>query len=213
MVRHLHHKDRRAGDLALHLAVQTGDILSTGDLADTLASTTLTCLDHDRVADAIGTGKCVLRGGDIGLVIHRLRDAGLLVVDPQIISVPGNRRHTSRLGDNGGSDFISQGLHGLCGRADESHFVLQLGKTSRQGRVLTGVAPHRHHRINLQVLGDLADEVDVGIVVVIGTTRNVHHLVCHPDVLRICAHVFGCGHNHKLNHSFIPESFEGPSSD
>lgn len=38
-------------------------------------------------------------------------------------------------------------------------------------------------------------------------------LIGHPDVVRICLQVFGCGHDRKLNCPLIAKSLVGPFAD
>lgn len=71
------------------------------------------------------------------------------------------------------------------------------------------MAPHGHDCINSVTGRDFADKVNIRVVVVVRTSRNVDHFVCHADVFSIRAHVFRCRHHDKLNLVIIFDTMSG----
>jgi hypothetical protein len=80
-----------------------------------------------------------------------------------------------------------------------TYFMPQLQQRGWKSRIFTGVTPHGHHRIHFQALSDLTDQVDVGIIIVIGSSWNINHLVGHSDIFSIGSHVLWSRHNDKFD--------------
>ena len=63
-------------------------------------------------------------------------------------------------------------------------------------------------------LGDVEDEVDVGVVVVVGPAPDLHHVVGHLDVLGVGLEVLGSDHDDKLDGPLLGgEVLVGPPPD
>jgi hypothetical protein len=57
------------------------------------------------------------------------------------------------------------------------------------------------------------DELDVGVVVVVGSARNLNVLVCHSDVVCVCLQIFWRGHDGELDGALVAERLVCPFSD
>lgn len=73
--------------------------------------------------------------------------------------------------------------------------------------------PARPDAIDIGPIRHLDDELDISIVVVVGTAGNLHKLVSHANVLCINAHVLWCRHSHQSHCSFIPKCLVSPAAD
>lgn len=73
-------------------------------------------------------------------------------------------------------------------------------------------APTGPDSVHIGTVCHLDNELDIAIVVVVGTARDLHKLVSHADVLRINAHVLGCGHGDQSNRALIAKGLVGPAA-
>lgn len=62
-------------------------------------------------------------------------------------------------------------------------------------------------------LGDIDNEVDVGVVVVVGTAGHLDVLVGHANVIGIHLKIFGGGHDREFDCTLMTESLIGPFPD
>lgn len=69
--------------------------------------------------------------------------------------------------------------------------------------VLAGVAPPSPHRLDLSALGNLHNEIHVGVVAVVGAARHIDVFIRKVDVLGVGLHVFGRHHHHKLDGALV----------
>jgi len=67
--------------------------------------------------------------------------------------------------------------------------------------------------VDAHTLSYINDELDVGVVVVVGTARHLDVLVCHSDVVSVGSQVLGGGHDGELNGTLIAKGLVRPSSD
>jgi hypothetical protein len=86
-----------------------------------------------------------------------------------------------------------------CVYEETTDLMRQLQKGRRQVRILTRMTPHRHDCINAVASGDLTNQVDVCVVIVVCPPWNIDDFVGHSNVLRIRPHIFRSRHNNKLN--------------
>lgn len=56
----------------------------------------------------------------------------------------------------------------------------------------------------------LANELHIGIVVVVGASGDFHQSISHANVLGIRPHVFGSGHSDDLDGPLHAKRLEGP---
>mmetsp|Transcript_106671 Transcript_106671/g.340411 ORF Transcript_106671/g.340411 Transcript_106671/m.340411 type:complete len:442 (-) Transcript_106671:363-1688(-) len=194
----LHDKDGGAWRrLVLHLREVGVNLLSAGAHPDALAAAALGCLDHDRIADALGD-----RGGLGGrfhetLLEDLIRDGSFRgEVGSQPISGPRDRGHTRSLREDIRANLIAEDRHHRCRRANKGH--TELLKFGRQRRVLRGVAPARPDSIDLLSPRCLADEVHVCVVVHILAGRNLNECICQADELCVRIQVISRRHHNKF---------------
>jgi hypothetical protein len=67
--------------------------------------------------------------------------------------------------------------------------------------------------VNASSLGNVNDQIDVRVVVVVASTRNFDISISHTNVLGVDSQVFGSGHDGELNGSLVAESFVSPFAD
>lgn len=73
--------------------------------------------------------------------------------------------------------------------------------------------PSSPHGVDVHTLCDIDDELDVGIVVVIGASRDLNIMVRHSDILCVGLQIFGSGHDGEVNGSLVAERLVSPFSD
>ena len=61
-------------------------------------------------------------------------------------------------------------------------------------------------------LSYIDDKVDVGVIVVVASTRDFDISIGHPDVLGIDPQILRGGHDREFDGSLIPKSLVGPLS-
>ena len=59
---------------------------------------------------------------------------------------------------------------------------------------------------------DIDNELDVGVVVVVSTTRHFNVLVSHSDVVGVGRQIFWRRHHSELDGALVAEGFVGPFS-
>jgi hypothetical protein len=62
-------------------------------------------------------------------------------------------------------------------------------------------------------LSDVDNKVDIGVIVVVGSTGNFNISISHPDVLGVNSQILGRGHDGEFYCTFGTESLVGPFSD
>lgn len=74
-------------------------------------------------------------------------------------------------------------------------------------------APASPDSVHVSAFGNVDDEIDIGVVVVVGAAGNLNVLVGHANVLGIDRQVFRSGHDNKLNGALEAKCFVGPFAD
>jgi hypothetical protein len=64
--------------------------------------------------------------------------------------------------------------------------------------------------VNVHTLGHINDELDVGVVVVVGATGDLDVLVRHADVVCVGRQVLGGGHDGELDGALIAQCLVCP---
>lgn len=198
------------------------------DHADALSSATLGRLDHDRVANLCRALEALVGVVDARLLVNLVRDGDEAVVGRRHLvdarTGPVHARDLRVLRDDGRRDLVAERAHGRAGRADEDNLVLRGGERFGQARVLRGVTPVRKTRnmisdqgradeerdesrdapagpdgVNARALRNIDNDVDVGIIVVVGATGHLDVLVGHANVVGVDAQVFRGRHDDKLD--------------
>lgn len=67
--------------------------------------------------------------------------------------------------------------------------------------------------MHVHALCNIHNELNIGIVVVVGTARYLDVVVGHPNVVRVGLQIFGCGHDGKLYRPLIAKCFVRPLTD
>ena len=75
------------------------------------------------------------------------------------------------------------------------------------------MTPARPHCVRTDALGDVDDELHVGVVIVVGTAWHRHELVGELDVGSVGLDVVGRGHGDELDHVVAPKGLKGPLPD
>mmetsp|Transcript_28183 Transcript_28183/g.59291 ORF Transcript_28183/g.59291 Transcript_28183/m.59291 type:complete len:252 (+) Transcript_28183:748-1503(+) len=182
---------------------------------NSLSSSSLRSLNHDGKSDLTRRLTSFESTRDTCLIKRFFGQCSRLNVVRRhdITPIPSNARHTRILRYDRGADLVSQGVHGRPRRPDEFDGGVALGESVGQGRFFGGVAPASPHGLNAMEAGEFDDEGDVGVVVVIGASRDVDYDVAHADVFRIRPQILRSGHDDEGNGSLVSEHFIGPSAD
>jgi hypothetical protein len=67
--------------------------------------------------------------------------------------------------------------------------------------------------MNAGSLSHIDDKVNVGVVVVVASTRHLDVSIGHPDVLGVNPQIFRGSHDREFDGSLIPKRLVGPFSD
>lgn len=62
-------------------------------------------------------------------------------------------------------------------------------------------------------LSDIDNKVDIGVIVVVGSTGNLYISVGHSDVLGIDSQILRCSHDGELDRTLGTKGLVGPFSD
>jgi hypothetical protein len=62
-------------------------------------------------------------------------------------------------------------------------------------------------------LSDVDNKVDIGVIVVVGSTRNFNISIGHSNVFGVNSQILGRGHDGEFDSTFGTESLVGPFSD
>jgi hypothetical protein len=75
-----------------------------------------------------------------------------------------------------------------------------------------GDLPASPNGVHVHSFGNIDDELDVGVVVVVGATGNLDVVICHPDVVGVGLQILGRGHDCELDGPLVAEHLVGPFS-
>lgn len=66
--------------------------------------------------------------------------------------------------------------------------------------------------VDVHPLGDIHDQLHVGVVVVVGASRHFNVVVCHSDVVCVGLQILGGGHDGELDGALVAECLVRPFS-
>lgn len=66
--------------------------------------------------------------------------------------------------------------------------------------------------VDIHPLGNIYDQLHIGVVVVVGAARHFDVVVCHSDVVCVGLQIFGRGHDRKLDGALVAERLVSPFS-
>ena len=72
------------------------------------------------------------------------------------------------------------------------------------------ILPSCPNGVNVHALGHVDNELNVGVVVVVGATGDLDILVRHTDVVCVGRQVLGSGHDGELDGALIAQRFVCP---
>mmetsp|Transcript_48480 Transcript_48480/g.113585 ORF Transcript_48480/g.113585 Transcript_48480/m.113585 type:complete len:411 (-) Transcript_48480:359-1591(-) len=193
----LHHKDGRSRHLVLNLEEAALEILLFLHHSDAFAPSSLRSLDHHRKPNMLHRLLRLLNRGDGSLVEDLLGNGAIRAkVGLQAVTTPRNRWDTRRLCQNIGCDFVPEHRHDRRGGSYKSDS--QLLQLHRQFGILRCMTPARPNGIYTLRLGDLHDQIHIGIVVDVLSSRNFDIGICQPNELGICLQILWSCHDNKL---------------
>jgi len=67
--------------------------------------------------------------------------------------------------------------------------------------------------VDIHALGNIHDQLYVGVVVVVGAAGDFDVVVCHSDIVCVGLQIFGSGHDGELDGALVAESLVSPFSD
>ena len=67
--------------------------------------------------------------------------------------------------------------------------------------------------MNACTLSDVDNKVDIGVIVVVGSTGNFNISISHPNVFGVNSQILGRGHDGEFDGALGTESLVGPFSD
>mmetsp|Transcript_29459 Transcript_29459/g.72929 ORF Transcript_29459/g.72929 Transcript_29459/m.72929 type:complete len:393 (+) Transcript_29459:1823-3001(+) len=200
----LHHEHWRAWDLRLDQIEVNAQLVVVGAHADALATTALGCLQHDRIPDTVRRCKRFLYRGYHSLFEYLVRDSALRrEVSYETITRPRDGRHLRSLRKDICTNLVTKHSHHRRSRADELDTTLF--ESGWEFRVLGRVAPPRPHRVDALTLGDVGDEVHVGVVVLVGATRYLDEVVSKANELGVGFQILRGGHRDELDCILVAE--------
>ena len=214
----LHEEDGRSDDLVGDLDVGVLEVLLVVDEADALAAAALGGLDHDAVlvADVLGGLDGLLDGAAGGLLEDLVGDGALVVelglegtvVGSAVGATPGDGGNAGGLSEDVGGNLVTKDAHDGSGRADEldAHGLEGVGELG----ILGGVSPAGPDGVDALLLGDLGDDVDVGVVVEVLAGGDLDEGVGQPHELGVGLEVLGGGHGDELDGVLVAQLHVGP---
>ena len=75
------------------------------------------------------------------------------------------------------------------------------------------MTPTSPYGVNIGGFGNLHNEIDISIVIVVGSTWYLHKLVGHSDVLGVGSQILWGGHHSKLDGTFVTKGLVSPFPD
>mmetsp|Transcript_39813 Transcript_39813/g.94414 ORF Transcript_39813/g.94414 Transcript_39813/m.94414 type:complete len:224 (+) Transcript_39813:4634-5305(+) len=205
----LHQKDRRPYHLGLHLQQRRREVLALLYPADPLPSPALRRLHHQRVPHHVALLERLLHCGDARLLVELRGHVGVARVQLLLHRDPGpapiNAWHAGGLRDDRGPDLVAQSVHCDRARAQKGDFALVRCKSGRKRRVLRRMPPASPHSIDLLPLGNVDNEIHVGVVIVVRAAGDLHDLVSEADVLGVGCEIIGCDHANEAQRLFNAE--------
>lgn len=72
--------------------------------------------------------------------------------------------------------------------------------------------PSSPNGMNIHSFGNIDNQLDIGIIIIIGTTGHLDIFIGHSDVVRIGVQILWGSHYCELNRSLVAEGFVGPFS-
>jgi hypothetical protein len=75
------------------------------------------------------------------------------------------------------------------------------------------MSPSCPNSMNASTFGNIHDEIDIGIVVIIRTSRNFDIAVSHANVFRVDLEIIRGSHDCEFDFAFASKCFIAPLSD
>ena len=140
------------------------------------------------------------------------------------------------LSDNGRRNLVSQRTHRRTWRSDEDDLLFRCGKLFWKTWILRRVTPDEKRWIadgqyqpgsaldpcsnspaspngmNACPLGNINDQVDIGVIVIVASSRNLDVLICHTNVFGVHFKIFRSCHHNEFNRSLLSKRFVSPFS-
>lgn len=66
--------------------------------------------------------------------------------------------------------------------------------------------------MDIHALGNIHNQLDIGIVVVVCASGNLDVVVCHSNVICVGLQIFGSGHDSEVNGPLVAECLVSPFS-
>lgn len=76
-----------------------------------------------------------------------------------------------------------------------------------------GALPSSPYSVDIHALGNIDNEFDIGVVVVIGTARDFYVMISHADIIGIGLQILRRGHDGEMDCPLIAEGLVCPFPD
>jgi len=207
----LHHKHWRARYLCFnHFKIYTQFII-IGTHADALTSTTFRCFEHDGITDSICRFKTLVNRCDHRLVEDVYGYRTFFSKNSfQTVSRPWDGGNFGGLCKNVCSNFVAKNRHHRCGGTNKQNTAFL--QSSWEFWVLGCVPPSRPNCIDPLALGYVDNQIDVCVVVLVGSTWNLYKIVSIPYKLGVGLQIFWRCHDEKFNSIFIADFIVCPTT-
>mmetsp|Transcript_33963 Transcript_33963/g.74704 ORF Transcript_33963/g.74704 Transcript_33963/m.74704 type:complete len:459 (+) Transcript_33963:4774-6150(+) len=214
----LHEEDGGSDDLIGNLDVGVLEILLVVHETDALTTATLGSLDHDTilVTNLLGgldglldvAAGSLLEGivGD-GTLLGKLGLEGT-IVRTTVRAGPGDGGNAGSLSEDVGGNLVTEDAHDGAGGSDEldAHLLEGVGELGILGRV----APTGPDGIDALLLGNLGDNINVGVVVKVLPGGDLDEGIGETDELGVGLEIFRGGHGNELDGALISKLHVGP---
>ena len=185
ILRQFHDKNGAPRHFSTYLAIGIGHLVGLIDASNPLASSTFGCLDHDGESEFDGTFFRLRRCGNSSFFIDLFGETSHIWIVRcfNVGAIPSNAGNSCRLCNDGGSDFISQRSHGRSLWSNEFDGRIGLCKSFRECGIFTGVSPSSPDGVDTMQACQFDNEGNIGIVMIVGATRNVHDDITDANIL------------------------------
>ena len=216
----LHDENRTSNNFVLDLDKGIAEIIFVVDKTDTFTTTSFGGFDHETflIPNAFSGFDGLFNVAAGSFLENVIWDSSLFVqfrleraiVGPTKTSTPRDGRNLSSLSKNVGSNLISQNTHHRSSWPNE--FNTNGLERFRELRLFGSMSPTRPDSIHTVFNGHFGNQVHIGIVLRVLSSRNFHKRVSKTNEFGIGLNVLGTSHGHKLNGAFVSEFHVRPLS-
>mmetsp|Transcript_33651 Transcript_33651/g.68849 ORF Transcript_33651/g.68849 Transcript_33651/m.68849 type:complete len:414 (-) Transcript_33651:479-1720(-) len=195
----LHHEDRRSWNFILHLDEAALQVFLLLHHSDPFSSSTFGGFDHHGESNAFDCFLGLLHRTHCAFPKNVLWNGTIRAqIGFKTFSTPRNGWNASRLCQDVGRNLVTQHRHHGRGGANEGD--AKWFQTIRKFGILRSMSPARPYSIHALRLGNIHNEVNIGIVVDVFSSRDFNVGICQSNEFGICLQILGSGHDDEFKH-------------